>query len=71
MTTSLHAPGHAPTPAASSIRVTEEEQRKLAQEYADYQKKLDQQKEELVHFFTYNIIYEIFWNVLLVKASIS
>lgn len=46
LTSSLHAPGQAPTAAPAAPRVTEEEQRKLSQEYADYQRKLDMQKEE-------------------------
>ncbi|XP_047109883.1 protein ERGIC-53-like [Schistocerca piceifrons] len=45
LTTSLHPPGQAPPPP-SPAWVTDEEQKKLSQEYADYQKKLEQQKEE-------------------------
>ncbi|KAJ4443884.1 hypothetical protein ANN_05671 [Periplaneta americana] len=45
LTTSLHPPGQAPPPAGG-VHVSEEEQRKLSQEYADYQRKLEQQKEE-------------------------
>jgi mannose-binding lectin 1 len=45
LTSSLHPPGQAPIPAGS-LHVSEEEQRKLSQEYADYQRKLEQQKEE-------------------------
>jgi mannose-binding lectin 1 len=47
LTTSLHPPGQGQIPPGS-LHVTEEEQRKLSQEYADYQRKLDQQKEEYV-----------------------
>ncbi|KAE8752669.1 ergic-53 [Frankliniella occidentalis] len=43
LTSSLHAPGQMPVPQAP--QVNEEDQRKLTQEYADYQRKLDQQKE--------------------------
>ncbi|KAK7788355.1 hypothetical protein R5R35_009505 [Gryllus longicercus] len=46
LTSSLHPPGQAPTAAPAAPRVSEEEQRKLSQEYADYQRKLDMQKEE-------------------------
>ncbi|PNF41175.1 hypothetical protein B7P43_G01436 [Cryptotermes secundus] len=45
LTTSLHPPGQAPIPPGS-LHVSDEEQRKLSQEYADYQRKLEQQKEE-------------------------
>ncbi|KDR19213.1 Protein ERGIC-53 [Zootermopsis nevadensis] len=45
LTTSLHLPGLAAVPAGG-LHVSEEDQRKLSQEYADYQRKLDQQKEE-------------------------
>ncbi|XP_067003335.1 protein ERGIC-53 [Anabrus simplex] len=45
LTTSLYPPGQSP-PSVQASRVSEEEQQKLSQEYADYQKKLDQQKEE-------------------------
>jgi mannose-binding lectin 1 len=45
LTTSLHPPGQAPT-LAGGLHVSEEEQHKLSQEYADYQRKLEQQKEE-------------------------
>jgi hypothetical protein len=47
LTTSLHPPGQAPVPGGG-LYVSEEEQRKLSQEYADYQRKLEQQKEEYV-----------------------
>lgn len=43
LTSSLHPPGQMPAPQAP--QVNEEDQRKLTQEYADYQRKLDQQKE--------------------------
>lgn len=43
LTSSLHAPGQIPTPQAP--QVNEEDQRKLTEEYADYQRKLEQQKE--------------------------
>lgn len=46
LTTSLHPPGQAVT--GGGLYVSEEEQRKLSQEYADYQRKLEQQKEEYV-----------------------
>ncbi|PSN52985.1 Protein ERGIC-53 [Blattella germanica] len=45
LTTSLHPPGQVPS-QGTGVHVSEEEQRKLSQEYADYQRKLDQQKEE-------------------------
>lgn len=45
LTTSLYPPGQAPT-TGDATRVSDEDQKKLAQDYADYQKKLDQQKEE-------------------------
>jgi len=47
LTTSLYPPGQAALPGGG-IFVSEEEQRKLSQEYADYQRKLEQQKEEYV-----------------------
>lgn len=47
LTTSLHPPGQAAIPPGS-LHVSDEEQRKLSQEYADYQRKLEQQKEEYV-----------------------
>ena len=47
LTTSLHPPGQAAVPGGG-IYVSDEEQRKLTQEYADYQRKLEQQKEEYV-----------------------
>lgn len=47
LTTSLHPFGQAPVPGGGAY-VSEEEQRKLSQEYADYQRKLEQQKEEYV-----------------------
>ncbi|KAK2589071.1 hypothetical protein KPH14_001906 [Odynerus spinipes] len=43
LTTSLHPPGPSPI---DGHRVSSEDQIKLSQEYQDYQKKLDQQKEE-------------------------
>lgn len=43
LTTSLHPPGQLSTDAH---KVSQEEQAKLQQEYLDYQKKLDEQKEE-------------------------
>ncbi|KAJ9593985.1 hypothetical protein L9F63_014626, partial [Diploptera punctata] len=43
LTTSLHAPGQAPSAGG---HVSDEEQRKLSQEFADYQRKLEQQKED-------------------------
>jgi hypothetical protein len=46
LTTSLHPPGQ--TLPGGGVYVSEEEQRKLSQEYADYQRKLEQQKEEYV-----------------------
>jgi mannose-binding lectin 1 len=47
LTTSLHAPGQAAV-TGGGVYVSDEEQRKLSQEYADYQRKLEQQKEEYV-----------------------
>jgi len=47
LTTSLHPPGQAQV-SGGGIFVSDEEQRKLSQEYADYQRKLEQQKEEYV-----------------------
>jgi len=43
LTTSLYPPGQLPT---DGQKVSSEEQAKLQQEYLDYQKKLDEQKEE-------------------------
>lgn len=45
LTTSLYPPGQGPTGAQGS-QVTPEEESKLSQEYADYQQKLDQEKEK-------------------------
>lgn len=43
LTTSLYPPGQLPVDGS---KVSVEEQAKLQQEYLDYQKKLDEQKEE-------------------------
>lgn len=43
LTTSLYPPGQLP---ANEHKVSSEEQAKLNQEYMDYQKKLNEQKEE-------------------------
>ncbi|BES97328.1 Legume-like lectin family [Nesidiocoris tenuis] len=45
LTTSLYPPGQAPV-AGQAGRVSPEDETKLSQEYADYQKKLEQQQEE-------------------------
>jgi len=45
LTTSLHPPGQVQVPDGG-LYVSDEEQRRLSQEYADYQRKLEQQKEE-------------------------
>lgn len=45
LTTSLYSPGQQPT-APAAVKVSPEEEVKLSQEYAEYQKKLDHQKEE-------------------------
>jgi len=47
LTTSLHPPGQVQVPDGG-LYVSDEEQRRLSQEYADYQRKLEQQKEEYV-----------------------
>ncbi|XP_066589182.1 protein ERGIC-53 [Prorops nasuta] len=44
LTTSLHPPGQ--MPITEGQRISSEEEAKLSKEYQDYQKKLDQQKEE-------------------------
>ncbi|RZF40141.1 hypothetical protein LSTR_LSTR010093 [Laodelphax striatellus] len=46
LTTSLYPPGTPLPQQGGGPRVSVEEQQKLSQEYADYQRKLDQQKEE-------------------------
>lgn len=43
LTTSLHPPGQEPPP---SQKVSVEEQQRLNQEYQEYQKKLEQQRDE-------------------------
>lgn len=46
LTTSLYAPGASPQTGSPSQAVSAEDHEKLAREYADYQRKLEQQKEE-------------------------
>lgn len=47
LTTSLYPPGTQPSaPSAQAHKLTPEEDAKLTQEYQEYQKKLDHQKEE-------------------------
>ncbi|KAL1132113.1 hypothetical protein AAG570_010071 [Ranatra chinensis] len=46
LTSSLYPPGQQPTPAGQPVRVSPEEETKLTQEYAEYQRKLEHQKEE-------------------------
>lgn len=56
LTTSLHPPGQLPT---DGYKVSVEDQVKLSQEYQDYQKKLEQQKEEY-HRYYYKFIFKKF-----------
>jgi len=46
LTTSLYPPGSTPQGAVQQPNVSPEDNEKLAKEYADYQRKLDQQKED-------------------------
>lgn len=54
LTTSLYSPGQQPT-APAAVKVTPEEEVKLSQEYAEYQKKLEHQKEELSNFCYFDL----------------
>jgi hypothetical protein len=61
LTTSLHPPGQAPVPGGGHY-VSDDEQRKIAQEYAEYQRKLEQQKEEYVTgYFVVMTLNGYFW----------
>lgn len=46
LTTSLYPPGASPQAGMPSHAVSAEDHEKLAREYADYQRKLEQQKDE-------------------------
>jgi len=46
LTYSIYPPGTTFKPAGTSQQTTADEENKLTREYADYQRKLDQEKEE-------------------------